>query len=120
MLVPLMETLVVFQELMYVPSVLACQQKVPAPSLVNPVVMVALTGLQVPADGVRVRVGVLFTTCVLVRVAVGPAVEVRVGVRLTDGVAVRVAVGPVVLVRIGVRLGPAVAVLTGVTVGIFP
>lgn len=46
------------------PRLLACQQNVPDPSLVNGAEMVAFTGLQVePPPGVGVRVGV--------RVAVG-------------------------------------------------
>ena len=73
---------------------LACQQNVPEPSLVKPVVIVALMGLHAPATPVGVMLGVT------VRVDVGPLVGVRV----------RVDVGPAVGVRVGVRLGPAVDV----------
>ena len=136
---PLTEMLVVFQELMKPPRLLACQQKVPAPSKVNGTVMVEVTGLHAPpvggvvavlvttgaTVGVKVRVGVgggaepvrvTTTTGVLVRVGLGPLVEVRVRVALGPlvGVKVRVAVGPVVEVK--VRLG--VLVITGVA-GVF-
>ena len=107
-LTPLTETLVVFQELTKPPRLLACQQKVPAPSNVNGIVMVEVTGLQAPpvvgdgvsvgpVVGVKVRVGVLVITGGMV------GVKVRVGVL----------VGPVVLVGIGVKLGPAVGVVSG-------
>src|SRR5512140_1733168 len=62
-----------FQELMYEPRLLDCQQKVPAPSLVKGAVIVPVIGLQVepppPGVGVRVNVGV----------GPVPGVEVRVG-----------------------------------------
>ena len=101
---PLSVTLVVFQELTYAPSALACQQKVPAPSKLNGAVMVDV-GVQMPVPVV----------------AVGPTVGVRVKVGGT-GVLVLVAVGPpAVGVRVGVKLGPVVAVLVRVTVrvGVF-
>src|SRR3972149_2079773 len=71
-----------FQELMNVPRLLVCQQKVPEPSRVKGAVIVALTGLQVdpppPPPDVGVRVGLGPTVGVRVRVGV----EVRVGVRV--------------------------------------
>jgi len=77
---------------------LVCQQKVPTPSLLKGAVMVAVTGLHVPAPPVGVTVGV--------RVAVtGRGVFVRVGVL------VGVNVGPPgVIVRVGVRDGVGEAV----------
>ena len=106
---PLTFTLVVFQEFRYVARVLACQQKVPAPSKVNGAVMVEVTGLQAPLPGVGV----------IVRVAVGPVVDVRVGVLVmpTVGVRVGVLVMPMVGVRVGVLVIPAVGVRVGVAVG---
>src|SRR5689334_10226076 len=96
MLVPLSVTLVVFHELMYVPRLLDCQQKVPEPSKLKGAVMVALTGLHVPvpmvAVGVKVRVDVLLMAGVEVRVGVSVTVLVRVGVLLIAGVKVRVGV----------------------------
>ena len=64
---PLTDTLVVFQELIKLPRLLACQQNVPAPSNVKGTVMVEVTGLQAPPVGwvgvmVGVRVGVLVMT----------------------------------------------------------
>ncbi len=67
----LIVTLTVFQELMYVPRLLDCQQNAPAPSKVKGAVMVDVTGLQAPPVG-----------WVGEAVAVGPVVgvDVRVGV----------------------------------------
>ena len=123
---PLTDTLVVFHELMYVASVLACQQRVPTPSKVKGAVMVDVTGLHVaPVPdvglgeaptvwvGVKVRVGVLLATttgvAVRVDVFVAPttAVDVRVGVIVAPGVDVRVGVAVItrpVAVRVGVRV----------------
>src|SRR4051812_37370434 len=87
--IPLTDTLVVFHELIKPPRLLACQQNVPAPSKVNGIVTVDVTGLHVlPLTGVDVRV------------AVGPAVGVRV----------RVAVGPA---SVGVSEGPPQGVNAG-------
>ena len=89
----MIDTLVVFQELIYAPKLLDCQQSVPAPSKVNGAVMVDVIGLQVEplmvvAVIVGVRVGVKDGPAVgvLVRVDVGPAVGVRVRVLLATGV----------------------------------
>ena len=119
----------VFHELTKEARLLACQQKVPAPSKVNGVVMVEVTGLQVPTAGVNVRVGetprvgVFVRIGVFVRVAVGPLVGVRlcVAVLVNPAVAVRVkeAVAPGVKVRVGVLVaatGEAPSVGVGVKV----
>lgn len=105
---------------------LACQQNMPAPSKVKPVVMVDVTGLHAPTTGVRdapivgVRVGVnVATPGVNVRVGVlvtAPGVDVRVGVLVAAGVLVRVDVNPVVGVRVGVLVIPKVGVRVGVAV----
>ena len=114
-LTPLIETLVVFQELRYVPRLLDCQQNVPAPSKVNGAVMVDVTGLQAPTPAVGETVG----DNVRVGVMAG-GVNVRVGVLVMPGVNVRVGVlvGVLeiagVLVMVGVRLG--VSVMAGVLV----
>ena len=144
-LTPFSETLLVFQELIYVPSALACQQKTPAPSNVNGTVMVEVTGVHAPPAvgvmvGVNVRVGVLVIStgvgvlvrvCVRVGVLVKPVgvrvgvlvitVDVRVGVKVivisTVGVLVLVLVMTGVLVLVGVLVvGPGVNVLVGVLV----
>src|SRR5262245_18107045 len=109
---PLTETLFVFRELMKLPRLLACQQKTPAPSKVNGIVIVEVTGVQAPpvvavgvadgpAVGVKVRVGVD---------VIGPGVGVRVAVSVGPlGVSVRVAVAVTpkgVLVRVGVLAPP--------------
>ena len=132
-LTPLIVRLLTFHELIYVPRLVDCQQKVPTPSCVNGAVMVAVTGLQVfvtivvgVTDGATVRVGVAVigpAVGVRVRVTVGPpGVRVRVevlvmpavGVRVTVRVAVLVTAGAV-LVRVGVLVtGPVVFVGTGV------
>ena len=118
---PFTVRLVKFQELMYEPRLLDCQQKVPTPSWVKGAVIVAVTGLHVEplvgvavtASGVRVRVGVFVIPAVGVRVGVLviPAVGVRVGVVVIAGGVVGVAV------RVGVFEGPAVGVLVTVAVG---
>jgi len=118
--VPLTVTLVVFHELIYVARVLACQQRMPAPSKVNGAVIVDVTGLHVPTPDVAVTVGVR------VRVLVGPGVGVRVGVLEipTVGVLVRVAVRVTVAliagvrVRVGVRDGVIVPVGEFVMAGV--
>jgi hypothetical protein len=145
---PLTETLVVFQELMKPPRLAACQQNWPAPSKVNGIVMVEVTGVQAPpvgwvgvkvadgpAVGVGVRVavfggipmvGVLVTVCettgvigVLVRVELGPAVEVRVRVELGPAVGVRVREGVGVGVGVQGKQGQVgLAVNVGVRVGV--
>ena len=117
---PLSETLVVFHELIKPPRLLACQQNVPAPSKVNGIVMMDVTGLQAPPAvgvtvavgplvGVKVRVGVLVMTGGIVGVKVRVGVLVITGV---PGVFVRVGVIVIVMSRVGVR----VAVLVGVFV----
>ena len=77
---PLTDTLVVFQELMKLPRLAACQQKVPAPSKVKGIVMVEVTGLQPPEGEVAVGVEDGPGGGVFVWVAVGPGVNVLVGV----------------------------------------
>ena len=88
------------------PSVLACQQKVPTPSKTKPVVMVALTGLQAPAPDVGVMVAVGVMVRVGVEVIGNPGVNVLVGVDVRVGV----------MVRVGVKVGP-VGVQVGAWVG---
>jgi hypothetical protein len=132
--IPLTDTLVVFHELINPPRLLACQQKVPAPSKVKGIVIVDVTGLQAPPTvgvtvvvgpvvGVKVRVGVLVITggVVGVKVRVGvlviPEVGVRVGEAPTVGVLVITDVALGVKVRVGVFEGPAVDVEVTVEVG---
>ena len=119
MLTPLTETLVVFQEFIYVPNALDCQQNVPEPSKVNGAIIVDVTGLQAPppvvgvaVNGTAVRVGEAPTVGVLLADGVFVRVAVRVGVLLTAGVFVRVAEAPTV----GVRVGEAPTVCVGVLV----
>ena len=111
-LTPLTETLVVFHELMKLPRLAACQQKVPAPSNVNGIVMVDVTGLQAPpAVGVAVVVGPVVGVLVRVGVLViASGVNVRVGVLVMPGVFVRVGVF-VIAGGVNVRVG--VLVITG-------
>src|SRR4051812_5726009 len=97
-------TLVVFQELMKVPRLADCQQKLPAPSKVKGAVMVAVTGLQAPAPLVGMTVGVFVRVAVRLAVKVGPT-------------SVIVPVGLGELVRVGVRVGEAPNVFVGVNVG---
>src|SRR5882757_9664512 len=94
---PLMVTLVVFHELIYVPRLVDCQQKLPAPSKVKGAVMVDVTGEQAPTLGVIVIVGEAMRVAVMADVTV--MVGVRVGVLLTAGVRVRVKVAVEVRVR---------------------
>jgi hypothetical protein len=109
-LTPLTVKLVRFQELMYAPRLLDCQQKAPIPSWVKGAAIVAVTGLHVEplvgvaviASEVGVRVGVFGTKGVTVRVNVGPGVAVRVEVLVTKGVTVRVGVSPAVGVLVAV------------------
>ena len=110
---------------------LACQQKVPAPSKVKGAVMVDVTGLHAPTRAVGVMLGVT------VRVLVGPVVGVpgvrvdvltRVGVRVAvnaavgvpSGVGVRVAVSAGVNVRVGVTADVFVTVAVRVSVLVAP
>ena len=129
-----MVRLVRFHELMDVPRLPDCQQKLPAPSCVNGAVIVALTGLQVePATDVTTDVGVFVLVgeapgvgvLVLVAVTTVPGVEVRVGEAPTiwvgEAVFVAVAESPGVAVREGVVvIGNVVTVRVRVAVGAVP
>ena len=111
-LLPFNVTLVVFQELIYVPRLLDCQQKVPAPSKLKGAVMVEETGLHAPTPDVGAMVGVM------VRVGVDVLVDVRVTVRVGVNVADPVRVG--VIVSVGVTVGVDVSVSVGVRVTVSP
>ena len=103
---PLSEILVVFHELIKLPRLLACQQKVPAPSKVKGAEIVDVTGLQVePVPGVFVRVGEMMGVGDLVTVN---GVGVRVGVFPEPGVAVRVCVAVRATVAVAVAQHPLV------------
>jgi len=117
--IPFTETLTVFHELIKPPRLLACQQKVPAPSKVKGIVMVDVTGLHAPTPvvGVLVMMGGVVGVNVRLGVSEGPVVGVLVRVGVNPGVGVKVRVGVAVIVPgVKVRVGEAPTVLVGVFV----
>ena len=99
-------TLVVFHELTKEARLLACQQKVPAPSKANGVVIV------------DVGVQVVPTVAVGEAPSVGVGVNVRVGVPEMPEVGVRVKVLVMVAEMTGVNVLVSVLVIVGVLVGV--
>lgn len=120
-----MVTLTVFHELTKEARLLACQQKVPAPSKVNGVVMVDVGVQARPAVAVgeapSVGVGVSVRVGVPEMLGLGVRVRVTVGVleAPTIWVGVRVNVFVMVAEMTGVNVLVSVLVMVGVLVGVF-